>query len=76
MVVHDGAMVLETALNILFRSGNPSEEIFEQKHIERLSENGARDLRPSIGDEIGMDDKNAEETTGAVVADAAFKKLV
>jgi hypothetical protein len=76
MIVHDGAFLLKASLNILLGGRDALHKIFEEKHVERLSEKGAGDTGSCVGDEIGMDDKHAEEAAGTVMANAAVKKLI
>jgi hypothetical protein len=76
MVVHDGAILVETALYILRSRWNTPEQIFKEKHIEGLRKESAGDVGTWVGRQVGMDNKNAKEAAGSLGSDETLKKLL
>jgi hypothetical protein len=76
VIVHYGAALVETTLNILCRGGNTLKKILEQQHVESLRENSARDAGSRIGGKVRVNDKDTEETGGPFRSYAGFKKLL
>ncbi len=75
VVVQDGSALLQTTVDVESSGGHAPEKVVEEEHVERLGKHGARDAGPGIGGDFGMNDKDAEETAGAIVAGDGFKKL-
>ncbi len=76
MVVHDLAALAETVVGVGFGVGDALEEVFEEQHVERLGDAGARDRGAGFVEDALRDGEDLEEAVGALGADDVVERGV
>ncbi len=69
VIVHDGFVLGEAALDVGFGGGDALGQVFEEKHVKGLREDGAGDLRSLVFGDGWMNDEDLKEAGGAIGTD-------